>query len=170
MCMVPPSCSFTQKDAGYCRNSYARRRAARSGARCDNSKCSCAHLFAPGRAGRVEVCPCALIMDWYLKAAEKTTDQRKAGLKSKAQCVSCYLKDALDAPTQRPHTDFMIGEAASSYFKHFHECSHASVTHILALSSAKLKAGVINSPKETSLEFKIIHYVYQLFLARKCAC
>ena len=126
----PSSYLFTQKGADYCRNSYARRRAARSGERCDHSKCTCAHLFAPGRTGRVEVWPGALI---YLKAAEKSTDQQKAGLKSKAQSVSCYLKDALDAPTQQPHSDFMIGEAASSYFKHLHECSHVSVTHILAL-------------------------------------
>ena len=40
--------------------------------------------------------------DCYFEAAESDSNinQHKASLKSKAQSVSCYLKDALDAPTQ----------------------------------------------------------------------
>ena len=40
------------------------------------------------------------MVDCYLEAAENycAIDQQKAGIKSKS--VSCYLKDALDMPTQ----------------------------------------------------------------------
>ena len=40
--------------------------------------------------------------DWILEAAESNCaiDQQKAGLKSKEQSASCYLKDALHKPGQ----------------------------------------------------------------------
>ena len=39
---------------------------------------------------------------FYLETAESDSamDKQKAGLKSSAQSVSCYLKDALYTPTQ----------------------------------------------------------------------
>ena len=41
------------------------------------------------------------MVDYYFEAAESDSaiDQQKAGLKSKVQSVSCYLKDILDTPT-----------------------------------------------------------------------
>ena len=50
---------------------------------------------------------------------------------------------------------FMIWEAAFSYFKHFHEHSHVRVTNTVPRLISKLKAVVINSPKETTQEFWI---------------
>ena len=42
------------------------------------------------------------MVDWILEAAESNwaIDQQKAGLKSKAKSVSCYLKDTLHKPAQ----------------------------------------------------------------------
>ena len=71
---------------------------------------------------------------------------QKAGLKSKAQSVSCYscYKNTLDAPMQAVHTvhtfRFQGVRAAFSHFKHFHEHSHVNVTNIVAHSINKTKS------------------------------
>ena len=70
------------------------------------------------------------MVDCYLEAAEcdSATDQQKAALKSKAQSVYCYFKDALDAPkqvgSQRSYTLILHFERLHSVIvKHFHERS-----------------------------------------------
>ena len=62
--------------------------------RCVNSKCTCTHLCAPGSVGHEA--RCGHVHWWQIVILRK----QKNGRKSKAQSVSCYLKDTLDVPTQ----------------------------------------------------------------------
>ena len=53
----------------------------------------CAHLCAPEHVGLIIRCGQTLMADCYLEAAKNDIDTQKAGLKSEAQSVSCFLKD-----------------------------------------------------------------------------
>ena len=71
--------------------------------------------------------------DCYLEAAESNCPIQRAGLKSKAQSVSCYLKDELftqDVPV------------------HFHKHSHVTVINIVAHLISKTKSCSYKLSKE----------------------
>ena len=72
---------------------------------CENSKCTCTHMYTPGRVAHKVRSGQVLMEHCHLGAAESSsaTDEQKAGLKSKLQSVSHYLKDTLDMPTQVAH-------------------------------------------------------------------
>lgn len=80
---------------------------------CENSKCTCTHMYTPGRVAHKVRSGQVLMEHCYLGAAESSsaTDEQKAGLKSKLHCFPLFkghIRHAYTGGTPCIKSDFMI--------------------------------------------------------------